>query len=298
MLSVRWREVMAMRRTGILGVLILGVLSVMAVGEDTIVIGSWNVWNLGANSEVAERAQVIAEFDIIALQEVEAIGGLNRLLERVESDTGVDWEYVVSCQVGDGNAAEYYAFMYRTDRVSYVECSGCVYPEPTPDDFSREPFFATFRAGAFDFTLVTVHITWGVLASLRTAECKRLVDVWEYVQDLDPAENDLILMGDFNRTKPTHSAFNDLEDLGLTAVLSEPGTRTTFGLTPSGGNWYDHMWLDPVFSSAEWTGQSGAGTPSNDSSGAGCPQELKGVSDHCPVWAVFKTTSDDDPAPE
>jgi len=284
------------RKTGVIALLMMGILSMMAVGEDTIVIASWNIWNLGASSEVGERAKVVAQFDIVALQEIEAIGGLSSLLDQVETETGVDWEYVVSTQVGGGNAAEYYAFMYRIDRVSYVECSAGVYPEPTPGDFSREPFFATFRAGEFDFTLITVHITWGLSASARTAECKRLVAVWEYVQDLDPSEDDLILLGDFNRKKPTHSAFNDLEQLGISAVLTDTGTRTTFGLTPSGGSWYDHIWIDPTFTSAEWTGQSGAGTPLDDSSGTGCSQELKGVSDHCPVWAVFSTTSDDDPS--
>jgi len=283
-----------MWKTGAFTLLLMGILAVTAVGQGTVTIGSWNVWNLGEDSDVEDRAAVIAQFDIVALQEVEAIQGLDRLLSQVESDTGLDWEYVVSTRVGEGGAAEYYAFLYRTDRVSYVECSARVYPESVPDDFSREPFFATFRAGEFDFTLITVHVTWGLRASLRTAECQRLAEVWQYVQDLDPDENDLILMGDFNRDKPTHSAFNDLEALGLTALLTAAGTRTTFGLTSSGGSWYDHMWIDPAFT-AEWTGQSGSGTPTQNSSGAGCPPELKGVSDHCPVWAVFTTSSDDDP---
>jgi len=287
-----------MRSAPAVALLLLGIPATLAVAQDTITIASWNVWNLGAGSGVEDRADVIAQFDIVALQEVGTIEGLSRLLERVEADTNLDWEYVVSPRVGEGNAAEYYAFMYRTDRVSYVECSSDVYPEPTPDDFSREPFFAAFRAGEFDFTLITVHITWGSLASLRTAECRRLAEVWQCVQDLDPDEDDLILMGDFNRDKPTHSAFNDLEDLGLIPLVTTTGTRTTFGLTASGGSWYDHMWIDPAFTSAEWTGQSGAGTPSNDSSGTGCSQGLKGVSDHCPVWAVFSTTLDDDSTTE
>ena len=284
-----------MRRAALLVLALLAVLAVVVAGEDTIIIGTWNVWNLGATTDVTERAAVLAEFDIIALQEVEAIAGLTHLLDTVEADTGVDWESVVSCQVGQGNAAEYYAFAYRTDRVSYVECSSNQYPEPTPSDFSREPFFATFRAGSFDFTLITVHITWGLLASARTAECRRLAPVWSTVQDLDPNENDLILLGDFNRTKPTHSAFDDLEHLGLVPVLTTSGTRTTFGTTLSGGSWYDHMWLDPKFTSAEWTGQSGSGLPSDDTAGSGCPETLRGVSDHCPVWAVFRSTVDDDP---
>ena len=283
-----------MRHAGVLALLVLVALSILTVADTTVTIASWNVCNLGANTDVSTRAEVVAQFDIVALQEVEAIAGLDRLVQEVESDTGLDWEYAVSTRVGEGKAAEYYAFVYRTDRVSYVECSAGIYPEPTPEDFSREPFFATFRAGEFDFTLITVHITWGRRASLRTAECRRLAEVWQYVQDLDPDENDLILVGDFNRDKPTHSAFNDLEDLGLQALLTTAGTRTTFGLTASGGSWYDHMWIDPAFTS-EWTGQEGTGTPSNDTSGGGCSSELKGVSDHCPVWAIFSTTTDDDP---
>jgi len=278
---------------------VAGLLSVLlftsAYAQDTITVASWNVWNLGAHSAVTDRAHVIAAFDIVALQEIEAIGGLDRLLVQVEADTRLDWAYVVSTRVGEGNAAEYYAFLYRTDRVSYVECSSGVYPEPAPDDFSREPFFATFRAGSFDFTLVTVHITWGLSASLRTAECRRLADVWAYIQDLDPDENDIILMGDFNRDKPTHSAFSDLKDLGLEVLVTKTGTRTTYGRTLSGGSWYDHMWIDPDFTSVEWTRQAGIGTPGNDSAGEGCTQELKGISDHCPVWAIFSTTTDDDP---
>jgi len=284
-----------MSKMGAVTLLLSVFLSAFALAQDTITIASWNVWNLGADSDVADRAAVIAQFDIVALQEIEAIGGLDRLLAQVELDTGLDWERVVSTRVGEGNAAEYYAFLYQTDRVAFVECSSGVYPEPTPDDFSREPFFATFRAGSFDFTLITVHITWGLLASLRTAECQRLADVWQYVQDLDPNENDLILMGDFNRDKPTHSAFDRLDDLGLEALVTTTGTRTTFGRTLTGGSWYDHMWIDPAYTSAEWTGQAGVSLPGNDSTGEGCAQALKGVSDHCPVWGVFSTTTDDDP---
>lgn len=285
-----------MRPVVVLVLMMLGSLAAAAAGQDTIVIGTWNVWNLGASSKVGDRATVIAQFDLVALQEVEAIAGLTRLIDRVEMDTGVDWECVVSRQVGQGEAAEYYAFVYRTDRVSYRDGSAGSYPEPTPDDFSREPFFATFRAGAFDFTLITVHITWSPSARARTAECSRLMDVWRYVQDSDPDENDLILLGDFNRTKPTHRAFSELQQSGITALLTADGTRTTFGRLLTGGSWYDHMWYDPTFTSLEWAGQSGAGTPGSDSSGSGCPETLRGISDHCPVWAVFSTTHDDDPS--
>jgi endonuclease/exonuclease/phosphatase family metal-dependent hydrolase len=274
-------------------------LLLIAVGTTAagqfVIIASWNVENLGSNTDVQERAEVIRQFDIVALQEIEKIEGLDNLLARVEAITGYDWEYVVSPYVGNGRAAEFYAFIFRTDRVAYVEDSKGTYPEPMKDDFSREPFFATFRAGEFDFTLITVHVTWGRLPSLRTAECRRLQSVWGYVQNLNPEEDDLILLGDFNRDRPTHSAFDQLRQMGISPVLTETGTRTTFGRTATGGSWYDHIWIDPQHTGTELTDEIGVGTPRENSYGGGCASSLEGVSDHCTIWAIFDTTNDDDP---
>jgi len=280
--------------------MVLTLLTALAapVHGEAVTIASWNIENLGEKSDIEQRAQVIEHFDIVALQEVEALKGLKNLVSQVETNTGVDWEYVASPLVGSGGAAEYYSFVYRTDRVTYIEDTSGVYPEPSPDDFSREPFYASFRAGSFDFTLITVHITWGLFARLRTEECRRLQSVWSYVQHLDPAEDDLILLGDFNRDKPTHSAFNPLEELGITPVLTAAGTRTTYGRTASGGNWYDHIWIDPDFTATELTADIGTGTPAQNAAGGGCPSPLRSASDHCPIWAVFDTTEDDDPVCE
>jgi endonuclease/exonuclease/phosphatase family metal-dependent hydrolase len=275
-------------------VLLLIAVGITAAGQ-SVIIASWNVENLGANTDVQERAEIIRQFDIVALQEVLSIVGLDKLLACVEAITGDDWDVVTSPKVGEGNAAEFYAFMYRTASVAYIEESSGVYQEPMPDDFSREPFFASFRAGEFDFTLITVHITWGDLASLRTAECRRLQSVWNYVQNMDSEEDDLILLGDFNRDKPTHSAFDLLLQMGITSILTETGTRTTFGRTATGGSWYDHIWIDPQHTGTELTDEIGVGTPRENSYGGGCASSLEGVSDHCTIWAIFDTTNDDDP---
>ncbi len=278
---------------GCVGLLMVAVAC--AASGQTITIASWNVENLGMHTDIQSRANVIAQFDLVALQEIDSQEGLNNLRIRVEAITAVDWDVVISPKIGQGNAAEYYAFIYRTDCVNYVQSSSAVYPERAPDEFSREPFCATFRSGSFDFTLITVHITWGSLASLRTAECRRLPAVWDWVQSRDAWENDLILLGDFNRDKPTHSAFDLLVDQGMTSILTQAGTKTTFGLTPTGGSWYDHIWINPQHTAFELADQFGVGTPSINSYGSGCAAALAGISDHCPVWAVFDTATDDDP---
>lgn len=49
------------------------------------------------------------------------------------------------------------------------------------------------------------------------------------MQNLDPEENDVLLMGDFSRDKPTHPAFSKLKALGVTNVALGGGVFTTFG---------------------------------------------------------------------
>jgi len=267
--------------------------------DDTIFIASWNLHGLGESSDDAKvetLAEVISLFDIVALQEIKSKEGLAKLVKELnQRESEEKWDSAVSSSVGEGGAAEYYAFVYRSNRIQHLDGPEGVYPELTPEDFSREPFYATFRAGEFDFTLITVHITWGELASLRTAECQRLAVVWGYVQDLDPAEDDLILLGDFNRDCPKHSAFDPLRERGVIHLLTKAGTRTTFGKTAEGGHWYDNIWIDPSYTQDESTGRVGVSTPSSNSYGAACAPFLEGVSDHCPVWAEFRVDTDDDP---
>ena len=272
----------------------------LLAADDSVIIASWNVQNLGPAKDVTSLAQVIRHFDIVALQEAENRDDVRRLLDEIRRITAPDaWKEITSDEVGVGGYAEHYAFIYRSDCVTYIEGSSGVYPETSPDDFAREPFFATFRADEFDFTLIAVHVIWGESAAARTRECERLLSVWEYVQELDPYENDLILLGDFNRDRPTHSAFRAISGAGIVPLLTDPWTRTTFGRTPDGGYWYDNIWIDPNHTTtSEQTGQVGTSTPTLNSYGAGCSEDLRGASDHCPVWAVFSTTHDDDPVCE
>ena len=133
-----------------------------------------------------------------------------------------------------------------------------VYREAAATDFPREPFFAALKADNFDFTLVTVHVTLAS-GSAISAEVDRLAGVWAYVQNLDPKENDVLLMGDLNRHKPTHTAFTRLKALGVTNVIAGDGVFTTFGSKASqvGANWYDNIWIDRQYSAHELMGRFG-----------------------------------------
>ena len=69
------------------------------------------------------------------------------------------------------------------ERVSVIR-PGELYPDTADgkDDFSRDPYWATFRAGEFDFSVIAVHVIWGERVAQRKAEVKALADVYKYVQ--------------------------------------------------------------------------------------------------------------------
>ena len=47
------------------------------------------------------------------------------------------------------------------------------------DVFIREPFIASFQAGQFDFTLITMHAIFGSTKGERRAEAEMLDEVYQ-----------------------------------------------------------------------------------------------------------------------
>ena len=103
--------------------------------------------------------------------------------QKILSQMGKAYQYQFSPAVGRGSK-ERYAFLYNPKLVSVVR-QGELYPDAADgrDDFSRDPYWATFRAGAFDFSVIAVHVIWGKRVGPRKAEVKALADVYRYVQE-------------------------------------------------------------------------------------------------------------------
>ena len=104
------------------------------------------------------------------------------VLKKILSQMGQMYDYEFSPAVG-GGVKERYAFLYKKDFVSVVR-KGELYPDDADgkDDFARDPYWATFRAGEFDFSVIAVHVVWGKTVVPRKAEVKALSDVYRYVQ--------------------------------------------------------------------------------------------------------------------
>ena len=252
---------------------------------ETVKIASFNIRILSNNSRDEEELQLIAEviqrYDLVAIQEIRDMAVMTRLI-------GLLPEYIghMSPPVGRG-VKERYAFMWRSDKVGLVT-DGQFYPE-RHDEFIREPWYATFRAGQFDFTLVTVHILFGKSRKDRRPELRALSHVMEWVQIRDPLEQDIILLGDFN-APPTDAGWDILkQSFPQIQHILDPPIKTTITDT----SLYDNIWFDSRFTT-EYTGDHGMYRFDEDMFDNDDKRASKMVSDHRPIWATFTTDTDDD----
>jgi endonuclease/exonuclease/phosphatase family metal-dependent hydrolase len=199
-----------------------------------LLVATWNISNLGLQRRSAEALQLIARilrrFDLIAVQELGARFGD---LEQILAATKLPFRYVMNDVGADG---ERLAFVYRADRVELASFVGEValapvsYPRRTvevkysvrgelrsqrfPDvqfePFARAPYFASFRAGALRFTLVTAHLfhgKWndGSEEKERAGYCRRVLEMYALNRWADGVrahgrryDRDVMLAGDFN----------------------------------------------------------------------------------------------------
>ena len=206
--------------------------------------------------------------------------------EAILEGMGRDYDYVMSPPVG-AKVKERYVFLFDPQIVRVVE-DGEVFPDPN-DAFLREPYFATFRAGEFDFTVIAVHVIWGDTVKQRRQEVQELANVYQAVQAADDAEQDVILLGDFNR--------NPDDQLAYRPLLSIPSMRHLFQL-PQKSHIKDTSLYDNIFFQTnyvtEYTGDSGIERFDEIHFGNNDAAASLAVSDHRPVWGIFRMDTDDD----
>ena len=181
----------------ILGFFIL-LQTIIFSDENIGYISSFNILRLGANEKnYKEVGKILSSFDIVGLEEVFSEAGVQKVVDELEKVTNVDWDYhMTSYPVGTKKYKEQYAYVFRTDRVKFLKSRG--YFKDRQNDFIREPYGADFKIGNMDFTFVLLHSIYGDKKSFRVAEANSLRKVYDYFQDMDKEENDIIIGGDFN----------------------------------------------------------------------------------------------------
>lgn len=261
--------------------------------EKELKFASWNIRILSNGSrddnELQKIANILVDYNFIAIVELRDEEVLKRL-QKILTAMGKTYHYDISPKVGRG-VKERVAFLYNPAFIEIVQ-PGERYPDEADgkDDFIRDPYWATFRAGKFDFSVIAVHIIWGNRVTDRRAEIMALGAVYEHVQERNGAdEDDILLVGDFNRDPGDMKAFGTL--------MAVPEMTSLFAL-PQKSHIKDSSLYDNILFQAsaltEYTGKCGIDRFDETDFANNDKAANDAVSDHRPVWAIFRIDTDDD----
>ena len=262
-------------------------LSVLSLADEAY-IASFNILRLGAaKKDMVQTAKILEGFDIVGLVEVINRDGVEELVDELNKQSDEKWDYHISpFGVGSSKYKEYFAYVYKKDKVKFIKSEG--FYKNGKSSLLREPYGATFQIGNFDFTFVLVHTIYGNNESQRKAENYKMVDVYNYFQDRDEKENDILIAGDFNLYALDESFRPLYKHADKITYAIDPAIKTTIG-AKGRANSYDNFFFSQKYSQ-EFTGSSGALDFSGDN-----PKLMREiVSDHIPVFIVVETSKDDD----
>lgn len=253
--------------------------------SDTIVIGSFNVQRLGPsklkNPTVMNcLAQIIQQFDVIAIQEITDEKGLAiKELLRLVNLSGQRYALAISPRVGRTGYLEEYAYIFDTSRI----LGGQDYTYMVQDKMDylhREPFVGRFRTRSvnpFSFTLINIHTDPGEI----NTELDILATVFKSVRNFEYQEmghDDIILLGDLNAPP---GKLRGLEQIpGIVSLIQVPSNTRKDKI-------YDNFLIDSQLTN-EFTGRAGT-IDLQAAFGMSLTQALE-ISDHQPVWAEFTAT--------
>jgi endonuclease/exonuclease/phosphatase family metal-dependent hydrolase len=258
---------------------------------------SWNTRHMGWSGETdyaGYAAQAWRQFgssststngcDAIFLQEVMNTTAISNFVSAMNSVSGVTWAHSTTAAIGRSSYKEHYSVVYRTDRVSLISSTTW---SDSGDKFEREPQIVRLRdkTSNADYTFINWHTIFGT-TSERDQEIRDIVAVFNSVQNSTSADQDVILLGDFNRPAD-HAAFSNLLSTSYVnpAVTWKVNDLTSINSSCAFASAYDHFFFQATYVSEF----SNAG---RDYIANMC--NLYALSDHAPVWLRLYATSDTD----
>lgn len=184
--------------------------------SETLLLATWNIRDFDSNKfghgpRLPESfhyiAEVLAAFDLVALQEV---NDDMRPFEKLMNLLGPSWEYIATDTTeGRSGNAERIVFLYDSTKVKFKHIAGeIVLPESSLVDgkhqFARSPFLVRFQSGWFKFNLCAVHLYYGDTSGegyeRRVAEIDAVAKFLKKRANED--RQNYILLGDMNVVSP------------------------------------------------------------------------------------------------
>jgi endonuclease/exonuclease/phosphatase family metal-dependent hydrolase len=224
---------------------------------DTLLLATWNVRDFDSNKfghgpRIAESfhyiAEVIAGFDLVALQEVNED---MRPFEKVMSLLGPAWRYIATdVTEGVSGNGERMVFVFDSNKVQFKHIAGeIVLPKATlvegEHQFARSPFLVRFQSGWFKFNLCTVHTYFGDDSGAgfqrRVAE---LDAIGRFIKKrADEDRQNYILLGDMNVVGPNDATMKALRKhkFVLPADLALDNSDLRWASNMGGDKHYDQI---------------------------------------------------------
>lgn len=192
--------------------------------EDTLLLATWNIRDFDSNKfrhgprlneSFHYLAEVIAAFDLVAIQEVnQNMAPFLKLMRLL----GPNWRFV-STDLTEGRSGnnERLVFIYDRNKVFFKGVAGEIVLPSTRQiggdhQFARTPFLVTFQSGWFKFSLCSVHLYFG--SSSGEGYQRRVQEIDAIAKFLarraKQEDANFILVGDFNIVSP--------EDQTMTAL--------------------------------------------------------------------------------
>ncbi|WP_283708453.1 endonuclease/exonuclease/phosphatase family protein [Marinicella marina] len=206
---------------------------------NSLIIGSWNIRAFDDGMPRLDEsyhyiAEIIDHFDICALQEIKSdLAPLRKLIRFL----GPNWDYFVNdVSTHKGGNKERSAFVFNKNKVFFRNLIGEVVLSSDEliagEQVARTPFFASFQAHWFKFSLCSAHIIFGDDLNLRAHEIKAIAK--SLIKRAKKEDQVHIFLGDMNIEKK--------DDYIMEALKSTKMVVPDFGPTNMSGNrWYDQM---------------------------------------------------------
>jgi endonuclease/exonuclease/phosphatase family metal-dependent hydrolase len=253
-------------------------------------------------------AEIVAHFDVIALQEVRANLKALRHMLRV---LGPAWSFLMTdVTKGSAGNGERMAFLFDTRK---VRLSGLASELVVPQEqmqarhidsgaldrqFARTPYAVSFQAEHKTFILTTLHVLYGDDPAGRIPELRAIAG-WlaEWARDINTWDHNLIALGDFNIDRHGDALYDAFTSTGLEVPAGLHRVPRTIFTAP------DDDPLDKFYDQIAWfTGTGGVPALSMryldgghydfrptalHNRGLTLNQLSWRVSDHYPLWVAF-----------
>ncbi len=222
--------------------------------NENLLLATWNIREFDSRTYGTRLdesfyyiAEMIATFDLVALQEVHRdLTALERLMDLL----GGDWSYVISdATEGDQGNDERIAYLYNNRKVHFGGLAGeLVLPSSKeviddPEDpgkkktiykpisqLWRTPMICGFKAGWAKFMLCNVHIQWGESDLSRKKEIDHIAKfIKKRTEDETAWARKLILLGDFNIADVNSDSYKMLKEAEYECPTAHKTITTTVG---------------------------------------------------------------------